>query len=94
MALGFLREPTLEDPTRGVGLGMVLIRSVAANHGGAVLVDHPDAEHTRITLSLAICHGKGDLVRSPVLRLDYAGERDHGLLELSDVLPAELYAME
>ena len=90
----FLREPTLEDPTRGVGLGMVLIRSVAANHGGAVLVDHPDAEHTRITLSLAICHGKGDLVRSPVLRLDYAGERDHGLLELSDVLPAELYAME
>ena len=90
----FLREPMPEDPAQGIGLGMMLIRSVAANHGGAVLVDHPDADHTRVTLSLAICHGKGDLVRSPVLRLDYAGERDHGLLELSDVLPAELYAME
>ena len=90
----FLREPSLEDPLHGIGLGMVLIRSVAANHGGALLVDHPDAAHTRVTMSLTVCHGKGDLIRSPILRIDYAGERDHGLLELSDVLPAALYAME
>ena len=90
----FLREPSLEDPVHGVGLGMVLIRSVAANHGGAVLVDHPDTGHTRITLSVAICHSKSNLVRSPILGFDYAGEQDHGLLELADVLPAKLYAIE
>lgn len=89
-----LREPTLEDPAQGSGLGMVIIRNVAANHGGAVLIDHPDREHTRVTMSLAINHGKDDLVRSPILGFDYAGEQDHGLLELSDVLPAKLYAME
>ena len=89
-----LREPSLEDPAQGSGLGMVIIRSVAANHGGAVLIDHPDREHTRITMSLTIDLGKDALVKSPILGFDYAGEQDHGLLELSDVLPAKLYAME
>ena len=30
-------------------------------------------------------------LRSPILRVDYAGERDHALVELSDVLPAQCY---
>ena len=34
----FLRQPGLDDSRQGIGLGMMLIRSVAANHGGAVLV--------------------------------------------------------
>lgn len=90
----FLREPSLEEAGHGIGLGMVLIRSAAVNHGGALLIDRPTEDSTRITMSLAIHHGKGDLVRSPIMRIDYAGEQDHGLLELSDVLPAELYATE
>lgn len=87
----FLREPALEDPSHGMGLGLVLVRCVAANHGGAVLIDRPDKQHTRVTLTLAINHSQDCNVRSPILRLDYAGERDHALLELSDVLPAEVY---
>ena len=87
----FLREPSLEDPSHGIGLGMVLIRSFAANHDGAVLIDQPDSGNTRVTMSMSVCHSKGDLVRSPILRIDYAGETDHGLLEFSDILPAELY---
>ena len=69
---------------------MVLIRSTAAVHGGTVLVDHPDGVGTRITISFAIRQGKATL-RSPRMRIDYAGERDHALVELSDVLPAHLY---
>ena len=42
-------------------------------------------------MSLAIRPGSSDHVRSPILKVDYAGERDHGLLELSDVLPADMY---
>lgn len=86
----YCREPAVEDPRHGLGLGMVLIRSTAAVHGGTVLVDHPDGVGTRITISFAIRQGDATL-RSPRMRIDYAGERDHGLVELSDVLPAHLY---
>ena len=87
----YAREPGVEDGRFGVGLGMVLIRSTAHHHGGTVLVDQPAQQGTRVTITLAIRPGSSDYVRSPILRVDYAGERDHGLLELSDVLPATLY---
>lgn len=86
----YLREPGLEDSRSGLGLGMLLIRTTAALHGGTVLVDHPDGAGTRITVSFSIRQGDATL-RSPRLQVDYAGERDHGLIELSDVLPAKLY---
>ena len=85
------REPGVEDGRFGIGLGFVMIRSAAAHHGGTVLVDQPQEGGTRITLSLSIRSGSSNQLRSPILKVDYAGERDHGLLELSDVLPAELY---
>lgn len=87
----YTREPGMEDGRYGIGLGFVMIRSAAAQHGGTVLVDHPENCGTRITITLSIRPGAADHVRSPILKVDYAGERDHGLLELSDVLPADLY---
>lgn len=86
----YTREPGLEDQS-GIGLGLVLVRSTAALHGGTVLVDHPRNEGTRITMTMAIRGGSGKELRSPVLKVDYAGERDHWLLELADVLPVSLY---
>lgn len=85
------RQPGLEDGRHGIGLGMVLIRSAAAIHGGAVLIDHPEGSGTRITMTMVIRQDNSGTIRSPLLRIDYAGERDHALLELSDSLPAELY---
>lgn len=85
------REVSLEDSRFGIGLGLVLIRSVAILHGGSVLVDHPEGKGTRITMALPILPGNGTTLRSPVLRVDYAGELDHGLVEFSELLPAELY---
>ena len=87
----YSREPGVEDGRFGIGLGFVIIRSAAAQHSGTVLVDHPQGCGTRITLTLSTRPGSGTTLHSPVLRVDYAGERDHGLLELSDVLPASLY---
>ena len=87
----YQRQPGIEEGRYGIGLGMVLIRSAAAIHGGAVLVDHPGGSGTRITLTIAIRKPQGGMLRSPVLRVDYAGERDHALMELSETLPASLY---
>lgn len=90
----YLRQPGIEDSRFGLGLGMVLVRSAAAAHGGAVLIDQPEGWGTRVTLTIALRREKAEMLRSPTMRIDYAGERDHALTELSDCLPVSLYKKE
>ncbi len=87
----FQRDPALEDLRYGIGLGMVLVRSAATVHGGSVLVDQKDGQGNRTTMTLVIRRPKQTTLCSPSIRIDYAGEWDHGLLELSDFLPPDLY---
>ena len=87
----FLRQPGLDDNRHGIGLGMVLIRSAATAHGGTVLIDQPKDGGLRLTLTMEIRQNRDGLVRSPGLTVDYAGEWDHKLIELSESLPASLY---
>lgn len=84
-----LRQPGIEDGRYGLGLGMTLVRSVAANHGGTVLLHQSGG--AQITMTIALGSPGGGSLRSPVFHVDYAGDRDHALLELSEVLPAECY---
>ncbi len=88
----YRRHPGLDAGREGLGLGMTLIRSAAISHGGTVLIDHPDDIGTRVTMSLAIRKNPENLLRSNILSFDYAGEQDHGLLELADILPPEIYS--
>ncbi len=90
----FQRLPGIEDSRFGIGLGMVLIRSAATAHGGTVLIDQPEGEGTRITMTLAIRQDSDPMVRASVISVDYAGGWDHRLLELSDHLPPELFSPE
>ena len=87
----YLRQPGLEDGRFGIGLGMVLIRAAASVHGGTVLMEHPKQGGVRITMTMNIRQETGGLLRSPILKVDYSGERNHALIELSNVLPTELY---
>lgn len=90
----YLRAPSITDSNDGIGLGMVLVRAAATIHGGTVLIDHPQGGGTRVTMTMELRqHGKAQL-RSPILTIDYAGERDHGLQELAEILPASMYAPE
>ena len=87
----FLRAPSPADAQEGLGLGMLLVRSAATAHGGTVLIDHPKGCGTRVTMTIALKQVSNQ-IRTPILRIDYAGERDHGLQELADVLPPHLYS--
>lgn len=87
----YLRQPGIEEGRHGIGLGMVLIRSAAAIHGGTVLIERSQNQGTRLTMTIAIRQDKNAAVRSGAPHIDYAGERDHRLIELSESLPAELY---
>ncbi len=85
----YLRQPAIEDRRFGLGLGLSLVRSTARHHGGTVLIDQPQGGGTRVTLTLAL--RQRQVLCSPRMRVDYTGERDHGLLELSERLPSSLY---
>lgn len=87
----YLRHPAIEDSRYGIGLGMVLIRSTAALHGGTVLIDRPENGGTRITMTISLHQASEHLVRSPRFRVDYAGEHDHSLIELAEILPLSDY---
>ncbi len=86
----FLRQPGLEEPASGLGLGMRLVRNAALAHGGTVLLDIPREGGVRVTMRIPV-RQTAPAVRSPRLHLSYSGELDPMLIELSDVLPAKFY---
>ena len=85
----YLREPSLDSFGTGLGLGMSLIRSCARSHGGAVMISSGKNQGLRLTMSLKI--RLESTLASPTMPFDYAGDQDHGLIELADALPPELY---
>lgn len=86
----FQRKPGIENSKFGIGLGLVLVRAAAAAHGGTVLMEQSQ-ERTTLTMTISIRESTEALVRTLVLRPDYAGERDHLLLEFADFLSAAHY---
>ena len=85
----YQRQPGIEDSRYGIGLGMVLIRNTAANHGGTVLIDRPETGGTRVTMTMAI-RQDSSLLRSPVVPPVLDNSR-LVLTELSESLPWEFY---
>ena len=86
----YMREPAIEDTRFGLGLGMTLIRSVAAAHNGTVLLEQHNG--TRVTMTMYLRKEPHVMLRSPKLSIsDYAGGHDLSLLEFSESLPASAY---
>lgn len=90
----FRREPGLGDSRWGIGLGLQMVHQAAKVHKGTLLMRQIPEGGTEMVLSLQAKSTPGGTLRSPVLSLDYAGARDHALIELADVLPAKAFAVE
>lgn len=89
----FMRQPGLGDTRFGLGLGLNIVHSTATAHGGTVLLESPPAGGVKISMTLKIRQSEMPVVRSPHF-WDYAGGHDHGLVELSDILPPSAYEKE
>lgn len=89
----YLREPAIEDSRHGLGLGLALVCSIAACHGGTVLVDQPEGGGTRVAMTITVTPCDDTKLRSPMQMLisDYTGGHDHTLVELSEILPLKVY---
>lgn len=87
----YTRQPGLEDPRRGLGLGMTLIHAAASAHGGTVLVEKLPQSKLRITMTLVVKQNTAGDFRSPVLLPDIYCGFDQALIELSDVLSSQSY---
>ena len=87
----FTREPSISDHSRGIGLGLHITHSIAASHKGTLLVEHPNDNSLRFTLSLSTTVPDVVKVNTPVLITDKSGGFDSFLVELADVLPPDLY---
>lgn len=87
----YTRQPGLETSQNGLGLGMTFIHATAAAHGGTVLVQSNDRAGLTVTMSLAFNQSRDSKLRCPVLIPDIYGGKDQMLIELSDILPYQLY---
>ena len=87
---GFLREPGMGAPGRGMGMGLRLVHSAASVHGGSVLMTESSKGGVQVVMSLPVQQDVSQ-VKTPRLQISYAGDHDPMLVELSDVLPPEFY---
>lgn len=87
----YRRSPAVEDGRFGLGLGLLLVRQTAALHGGCLLISEVPEGGTVAALFLQRNLPASSDLCSPLTAVDYAGCRDHGLVELSRELPAQLY---
>ncbi len=87
----YLREPAIEDSRMGMGLGMLYVCAAASAHGGTVLLRQAEGNGLSVTMTISTKPDTTGTFRSDIFQIDYSGGQDHALLELSDVLPSELY---
>ena len=86
----YRQQPELGHLNYGLGLGMVIVKAAADTHKGTVLLKHMPDGGLQTTLTLST-QSQENMLRTPIMRMDYLGGRDPVLTELSDVLPVSEY---
>ena len=68
-----------------------MVSGAAAAHGGTLLLRPAAGGGTVAAMSIRLKNQGPASVSATRLRVDYAGEHDHGLVELADSLPWEVF---
>ncbi len=88
----YLREPGLEPVQNGIGLGLSIVRSAAIAHNGTLLIDKPEVDTLRFTLSITKGGKFTGTLRCPVqIPVNYTGGYDRTRIELAEILPPEAF---
>lgn len=87
----YVRSAAVEDGRHGLGLGIPLTQCAATAHRGTLLMDRPTEDTVRFTLTLSTEDPRGTVLSTPFPNFDYMGGWDHGLVELSDILPSSAF---
>ncbi len=88
----YMREPAVEDGRNGIGLGLPIVHAVASAHNGALLMNQPKKGLIRVTMTLSARVDAPPVLASPIcIPIDSTGGWDQTLMELSGILPAELF---
>ncbi len=77
--------------SNGIGLGMSIVRSASSVHGGSVLILRSIPHTVQVTMTLPIRQNEPPAKEQSPLQVDYTGNWDHSLLELSDCLPSSVF---
>ncbi len=75
------------EPQAGAGLGLGIVRRVAAMHGGSAVMESVWGHGASVTVSLP----RVTPPPSTRLRADYKNDVSAFLIQLSDILPAQVY---
>lgn len=81
----YQRQPALEDSRYGLGLGMRIVQNAASIHGGTLLLEQPEKDMIRFTMTISLKKGQ-NVVRTPSVTI-LSGGYDDCLIELSEILP-------
>ena len=87
----YLRQPNWEDRGFGIGQGLPLVRAIAQNHGGTVLVERLSPSGTKVTMTIRAIDHDPKLVSTTRFPRDYSSEFDHAFTELGSLLPSEAF---
>lgn len=77
------------EPSAGAGLGLGIVQSIAAMHGGSAVLESVCGQGTSVTLSIPRC----PVSRVAELWSDYKNDLSAFLVQLSDVLDASAYEL-
>ena len=83
-------DPLLKKPG-GVGLGLSAARRIAALHGGALVLENREEGGVRAVFSLPLGGEEGGLMKSPRMGYDRFGGFSAALVELSRILPRDIF---
>jgi len=87
----YQRAPGIEEGRQGMGLGMLIVRSIALMHDGTVLLQQSPDRGAKVSFTVALRTVPAGQLFSHPLMVGYAGGKDPALLELSDALPLSAF---